>query len=335
MYNYAALLEEYRGDLLENVHFGHIAIVDKDSKLIYSAGDPGDMVFYRSASKPVQALPTIAMGLDRKYGLTGRESAIFSGSHTGQDVHMEALDGIMTKTGIKEEDMIMLPSYPQDRQSELERIESGLPLRKAYHNCSGKHLSLMLLQRELTGSTADYWRIESAAQQSVLRSIACVSEVEPDSVGIGVDGCGVPVFALPLKNIAAAFKNLALPDRIGDDALAGAAERYIPEINRNPIMMRGRGLLCGCINEDQNMIAKGGAMGVYGIGLKKEGIGISLKIADGTDYLWPFLVAAILEKIGYSDKESIGRILAVNSGRIRNDNGVYVGHCKAVFELER
>ena len=58
------LTEEFRGGLLDLTHYGYISIVDEKGKVIYSAGDPEAMVFYRSASKPVQALPVIAHHLD-------------------------------------------------------------------------------------------------------------------------------------------------------------------------------------------------------------------------------------------------------------------------------
>ncbi|MEA4920262.1 MAG: asparaginase [Clostridiaceae bacterium] len=334
MDGYAKLIEEYRGDQLENTHYGYICVVDKDSGLILSTGDPDAKVYYRSASKPVQALPTIALGIDREFGLSEEECAIMAGSHTAQDVHVKALEGIIAKAGLDEQDMIMKPAVPCDTESNEERIRLGLPPRKIYHNCAGKHLSLMLLQRKLTGSVKDYWRIESKAQQAVLETIASVSEVNKEDVTVGVDGCGVPVFAVPIKNIACAFKNLARPEKMRDQKLGEAALRFVPMINRNPIMMRGRGFVCGNINRDSNLIGKGGAMGVYGIGLKNEGLGISLKIADGTDYLWPFLIAGIFRRIGYNKQETLDMLEKLNSGIVYNDNGLAVGSARNVFELK-
>jgi len=335
MDRYAKLIEEYRGGLLENTHYGYICVVDKDSNVVWSAGDVEQKVFYRSASKPVQALPTISMELDKKYGLTGRECAIFAGSHTAQDIHVEALESIMRKAGIDENDLIMNPTYPADVLSNEARIRAGIPTRKVFHNCSGKHLSLMLLQRELTGAVKGYHEIGSPAQQTVIETMAIASEVEKDEIGIGIDGCGVPVFAVPLKNIAVAFKNLARPEKMPDAKLGEAAARFVPMINDNPIMLRGRGFLCGNINRDRNLIGKGGAMGVYGVALKEEGLGISLKIADGTDYLWPFLLGGIFREIGYNKQETLDMLHELNSGIIKNDNGIVVGEAKNVFELKK
>lgn len=333
MDGYVKLIEEYRGETLENTHYGYIAVVDKDSNVILSTGDISTSVYYRSASKPVQALPTIALGLDREFGLTDEECAIMAGSHTAQDIHVAALESIMKKANINEADMIMNPAVPADTIANEERIRQGISARKVYHNCSGKHLSLMLVQRKLTGSYKDYHLINSAAQQMVLETVATVSEVEKSSIQIGIDGCGVPVFAVPMTNIAIAFKNLARPEKIADANLREAAMRYVPMINANPIMMRGRGFVCGNINRDQNLVGKGGAMGVYGIGMKAEGLGISLKIADGTDYLWPFLIAGIFKEIGYDNKETYDILAGINSGIIKNDTGSEVGYAKNVFTL--
>ena len=66
----ALLFEEYRGELLDLTHYGYITIVDEKGKVIYSAGDSNAMVFYRSASKPIQCLPVIARDIDKKYGIT-------------------------------------------------------------------------------------------------------------------------------------------------------------------------------------------------------------------------------------------------------------------------
>ena len=94
------LTEEFRGGLLDLTHYGYISIVDEKGKVIYSAGDPEAMVFYRSASKPVQALPVIAHHLDEKYGFTDEETVLFAGSHLGESFHVNALKSIMKKADL-------------------------------------------------------------------------------------------------------------------------------------------------------------------------------------------------------------------------------------------
>lgn len=330
----AVLTEEYRGDTLDLIHEGYIAVVDDRGKLLYHAGNPKATVYYRSASKPFQALPVIARGLDEKYGFTEEESVILAGSHLGEDFHVNAIRSMFQKAQMDLNDLIMKPAVPGSTFANEERIRKGLPPEKIYHNCSGKHTGAMVLQKELDPEhIRDYWKVDSAAQQEILRAISILSEVPVDQVHIGVDGCGVPVFAVPVQNIAIAFKNIACIDTIQDESFREAARRFIPRIHRYPHMMRGTGYLCSLINEDPNLVAKGGANGVYGIGMKKERLGIALKIKDGTEAIWPILIREIFKQVGYYRKDTFDMLDRLNNGTIVNDNGTPVGHCGPVFQL--
>ena len=334
MDNFVTLTEEYRGNLLDLIHSGYICIVNEDGKVIGSAGDPEAQVYYRSASKPIQALPVIARDIDKKYGLTPEETVIFSGSHLGEAFHVDIIKSIFAKGGMDINDLIMKPTAPGSTDANEDRIRKGLPKAKIYHNCSGKHSALMLLQKELDGEhIKDYWKVDSAAQKEVKRTISVLSEFPEDKIDIGIDGCGVPVFAVPMRNIATAFKNLACIDTIKDESLQKAAERYVPLINQYPLMMRGTGFLCSLINNDPNIVAKGGANGVYGIGLKKERIGISIKIKDGSDSMWTIIIKEIFRQIGYNNPKTFEILDGLNNGTIVNDNDTPVGECKAVFSI--
>lgn len=325
MASYEPLVCEYRGEILDLTHVGYFCMVDERSQVISAVGSPEEIVYYRSASKPIQALPVIAMGLDQKYGITEEESVIFAGSHAGEPFHVRALESIFEKAGLKEEQLIMHPACPAEKQAYLDWVRSGQEKRKFLHNCAGKHAALMLGQRALGGRLEEYWQIEAPIEQEVRRTIAVLSETTPEQVQIGVDGCGVPVFAVAMRQIAAAFKNLACPTLIKDDRLAQAAAAFVPRIHRYPHMMRGTGYLCSRINEDENLIGKGGANAVYGLGLKKERIGIAVKAADGCEDIWPFVIAAALRQIGYKNEETLSMLDSLHGADIRNDNDLVVG----------
>jgi len=331
MLTYEPLVYEYRGKLLDLIYNGYLSIVDENSRVIYSVGDPNAVVFYRSSSKPIQALSVIKYGLDKKYGLTDEETVIFAGSHTGEPFHVAALESIIKKAGLTEDLLIMKPTSPSYIESNEMRICQGLPPRKFYHNCSGKHIALMLVQRELGGDVRDYWKPESSVQHEVISTIKTISEV--DSVEVGIDGCGVPVFATGIKNIAAAFKNLACIDTIKDDSLRNAAASFIPRIHQYPHMMRGTGYLCSLLNNDPNIIAKGGANGIYGFGLKKERLGVSFKLVDGTEHTWPLIVLTILRELGCLSNETAERLETLHPQIIYNDNDLDVGRRIPAFEL--
>lgn len=325
MPTYQPIVHEYRGGLLDLVRMGYICVVDEHSKVLGAVGDPQEIIYYRSASKPIQALPVIARGIDHEFGLTEREAALFSGSHHGEWFHMDALESILKKSNLTEDMMVMKPTLPH--------ASGGATARKGYHNCSGKHAALMLLQRALGGNVRDYWREDSAAQAEVRRVIAEVSEYPEGDIRVGIDGCGVPVFAVSLQAIAAAYKNLAHPEAIADPSLAGAAARYIPMINRHPEMIKGTDTLCTRLNMDANIIAKGGANGVYALGLKREKIGIAIKLVDGSTGARPMILAEILRQIGYDDRQTLDMLDEMSQMIIRNDNGDEVGHMRCAFKL--
>ena len=324
------LVYEYRGDTLDLIHYGHIAIVDEKSRVIYSTGDHETIVFYRSASKPIQALPAMRHGLNREYGLTDEETVIFAGSHAGEPFHIAALESIFSKSGLSEDMLVMKPTGPLNVKANEERIAKGIPKRKLYHNCSGKHAALMLLQRKLGGKTEDYWKPDSPAQDEVAQTVKTLGET--DNVKTGVDGCGVPVFAIGLKNIAVSFKNLVRPNAIRDESLARVVESYIPLIHKYPFMMAGTGRICTLLNQDPNIVAKGGANGVYGFALKKEGVGIAFKILDGTEQTWPLMVLSILNALGCLNPETSQRLQELNPSVIINDNEIPVGQREIVFK---
>ena len=328
MPSYQSLINEYRGNIHDLTHMGYVCVVDEDSKVIGHVGDPDEVVFYRSASKPIQALPVIARGLDEKYGLTREETAIFAGSHQGDTFHVKALEGIFEKAGFTEDMLCMDPAMPQVHYE-------GEYSRKFCHNCSGKHAGAMLLQRELGGEVRDYWKEDSPAQREILRAVAAVSEYPAEKVGVGLDGCGVPVFAVGMKNIAIGFKNLARPARIKDEGLAAAAEKFVPRMHEYPHMVKGIGTMCTLLNSDEDIVSKGGANGCYGIGIKSLGIGIAIKLADGTNGVWPMIIAETFRQLGYENSAVLDALDRLCPAVAVNDNGSPCGEKKPVFRLAR
>ncbi len=329
MASFEPLVYEYRGKILDLVHMGYICVVDENGKVLWHVGDPEEMVFYRSASKPLQALPVIARGLDKKYGITPEESVLFAGSHTGDSFHVAALESMYKKADLSEDMLCMDPALPQVPHP------MDLKPRKFYHNCSGKHTGALLLQRELGGEIRDYWKVDSPAQKEIRRVVAAMSEFDEDKVEIGLDGCGVPVFAVGMKNIATAFKNLACPDKIQDETLARTAREFVPRIHRYPHMMRGIGMLCTDINRDPAIVAKGGANAVYGIGLKEMRLGVSIKMADGVEKMWPMVIAEVLHFLGHENPETYEMLEKLCPRVIVNDNGDPAGERRCVFQLKK
>lgn len=330
--NYIQLSHEMRGDVYDLSHFGNICVVDENGNVLHALGNPETLTCYRSSSKPLQALATLKYDLDTKYGITDEETVIFAASHAAEKFHVDALESILKKTGLKEEYLIMNPTYPANEAHKLEIISNRMPKRKLYHNCSGKHLAAMILQQHLGGDPKDYWKEDSLAQQEIKKVLCQLSET--DDALVSLDGCGVPVFTVPLKNIAIAYKNLACPDKIKDELLKKAAEKFVPRMHKYPLFMRGTGFICSIMNMDENIVAKGGANAVYGFSLKNQRLGISFKIADGTEDAWPIVILQILKDLNALKPEHEARIMELKPYNVYNDTNTLAAKRVCDFTLK-
>lgn len=331
--SYKALVEEFRGGVLENVHLGVLCGVSDKGEVIYEVGDAEHMTFLRSAAKPFQAIPVMKQKIAEKYGLTDAEAAMFAASHRGETYHIEALESIMEKTGLVEDQLLCCPTYPLNDEPKFACMREGKAPRKLYHNCSGKHLGIIAAARELGYPTETYWESSHPVQQDILHTLAYMAEYPVDEIKVGVDGCGFPIYSLPLKNIAKAYLKLACPDLIDDPETRDAVERMVRYMHGAPDSIASHNFICSELLRDPNIVAKGGAKGVYCFSLIKERIAFALKVIDGSETPWPITVASILEQIGYSNQATIDRLYTVVPKEIKNDNRIVVGERKAAFTL--
>src|SRR4051812_33899357 len=89
------LAEVLRGGVVESVHFGSVAVADRDGNLLHGGGDPHALPFPRSALKPLQALPFIAAGGPDRFGFSAAQVAVMCASHSGEPRHVEAVSDML------------------------------------------------------------------------------------------------------------------------------------------------------------------------------------------------------------------------------------------------
>ncbi|MFC7392745.1 asparaginase [Scopulibacillus cellulosilyticus] len=331
--SYPVLVNERRGDIIENIHEGIICGVTDMKDLAFKIGDENTYVYYRSASKPLQAIPIFKENIDKKYHLTDQEAALFTASQRGEDYHLQALESILEKIGLNENDLYCPPSYPLNDRPKERYLNNNLPKRKLLHNCAGKHLGFLSWCKEKGITNDKYWDIDHPLQQEILQTLSELSECPKKEIKIAVDGCGVPVFALPLKNMAISYLKLACPDLINDEKTRAAVQRMTAIMNKAPEIVASHQFICTELLKDGNIIAKGGAQGVYCLGLKKERMSVALKVYSGSEDVWPNIIAQILEQLGYKNSETINRLKQLKPNMIKNDSGSVVGQLELPFQL--
>jgi L-asparaginase II len=323
--NQPLLIEEYRGGILENVHPVLVSIVDDQKNTIISYGNEQHPVFYRSAMKPIQAIPAFSSGIIEKYELTSEEATIFTASHRGESYHQRVLESIMKKLNLQAEALVCRPTYPLNDEPKFECLRNHVSRKKYFHNCSGKHFGFMAVCRERNWKMEGYHLPEHPLQQEIKTILSQLSEVPENLISAGTDGCGVPVYALPLKNIAISYLKFACPDLIEDSNIRNAVKQIGEVMNENPEIVASHQFICTELLHDKNIVAKGGAQGMYCLSLRKEHLSIALKVLSGSELVWPVVVANLLEKIGYSNYNTIERLKGLRTESILNDNGLIVG----------
>src|SRR5260221_3860155 len=94
---YLPMVEAWRGESVESIHFGALAVVDAAGGAVASFGDPGLVTFLRSSAKPFQVLPLLAAGAAERFGLTESEIAVMIRSHVGETLHLAEGRGILAR----------------------------------------------------------------------------------------------------------------------------------------------------------------------------------------------------------------------------------------------
>ncbi|MBM7587120.1 L-asparaginase II [Bacillus pakistanensis] len=332
---YKTLIEETRAGLLENIHSGVICGVNDQLHTVYQIGNSHHQTYYRSAAKPFQALPVFLSDIIEKYQLNEEEAALFTASHRGETYHIAALESMLNKLPVDEGELFCPPSYPLNLEPKEEMIRQGVRKRRLFHNCSGKHMGFITVCRELGYPIEGYWKVDHPLQQDILTILSTLAEVPLSSIQNGVDGCGVPVSAISIDRMAITYLKLACPDLIKDSKLREAVKKMTRIMNHHYNMVASDHFICSILLQDPNIVAKGGAQGVYCFGLKNERLGFALKVLSGSESVWPNIVASILEQIGYSNQKTIQSLRSLRPSVIHNDSDVRVGEINTCFTLHK
>jgi L-asparaginase II len=287
------LVEVMRGGLAEARHRVH-AVAVRGGEVVVSAGDPMLVTHFRSAAKPIQALPVVRARPD----LEGPEIAIACASHLARPEQLDAVRSLLAKADATEDD-----------------LECGPEPTKLEHNCSGKHAGFIALCKAEGWPVEGYRLPEHPCQRMLLDEISVAAMVDPDGIPTGVDGCGVVTFALPLARMALSFARLASAE--------GAAATVVDAMRAHPELIRGPGAPDTELMRSQpGWIAKAGAEGLV-CAASPDGLGVAVKVEDGSARAVRSGLAAFLRRLGL-ESGTLGVVT------LENSRGEPVGELRAV-----
>jgi L-asparaginase II len=324
-------VEVLRGGLVEARHAVHAVVADTDGRLLAAVGDPSLRTSYRSAAKPFQALPLVEEGVVESLGLTEAELALCCASHQGEPAHVEGARSILTKAGLDESVLRCGPHAPF-APSEAEALaRRGQVPRPIHNNCSGKHAGMAALAVAMGWSPEDYHRPGHPVQRRMLAEVLRWSELPEADVEVGIDGCGVPCFGLPLRDMAASFARFSAAAAEG-----GPPGRIVGAMTSHPFMVAGTGRVCtdAMVQAEGRAFLKLGAEGLYCGGVPEEGWGFAVKIGDGARRAVDVAVIRVLEGVGALDDRGVEALSHHGRPPVLNTRGETVGEIRAAFRLE-
>ena len=292
------LVEVTRGNLVESVHRGSVAVADADGHIVLALGDLESPVYPRSSLKPIQALPLVESGAAEAFGLGDEEIALACASHSGEPMHTARVAAWLTRIGCTDADLAC-GAHPSRYEPVAEdMIRRGEKPTRIHNNCSGKHTGFLTVARHWDIATKGYERHDHPVQRAVAKALSELAGVD-DDMPWGVDGCAAPNFALPLAAQARAFARFAAPDGL-PTGRADACRRIVRVMTAHPELVSGTGRACAILMRGANGRAavKTGAEGFFAGMIPERGLGIALKIDDGAGRASETVMAAILDKLG-------------------------------------
>jgi L-asparaginase II len=312
-----------RGGVVESRHHVHAAVVDAAGRLVAAAGDPATVTFWRSCAKPFQVMPLVETGGFDRAGWGDDELAIACASHGGEPDHVAIAAGMLASLGLEEGDLACGPHEPLATRGARILRDAGMRPTRLHNNCSGKHAA-MLARAVVEGWPREgYERLDHRVQRACTDTVAQWADVPRDEIACAVDGCGVPVYAMPLDAMARAYARLGAAAHAGDDVPA----RIVHAMRTRPFLVGGTDRFDTVLMEetDGELLAKIGAEGVHSVAVPARGLGFAIKVEDGAQRAQYPAVLRLLQALDVLPATLSPRLAEFLAKPVRNTRGEVVG----------
>jgi L-asparaginase II len=323
------LVEVTRGPAVESRHRGQIAVMDARGALVKQVGDPEALVCMRSLAKPFQTLALLTTGAAQAFGFGPEELALFSGSLSGQDFQADLVTRALTLLGLTP-DVLQCGIHPPLHRGTAKALsQAGAKPTPLHNTCAGKHTAMLALCVHHKWPLENYLAVDHPVQHLIMGTVGRMVGLPREDIKVAIDGCGAPVFYVPLKNIALGYARLAGAQKgsPGGDLLAAILDhpRHIAGDGRldTDVMLALPGMV----------FAKSGAEGGYALAVKEGGLGVALKIEDGSARALNPTVVAVLEQLGVLTPTAREALAAYAHPPILNHRKEEVGRIQPVFSL--
>jgi L-asparaginase II len=317
------IAEILRGPMVESRHRGAFVVCDETGKVVSSIGDIAASFYPRSAIKAFQALPLLQSGAADRFGLTPEEIALCCSSHDGEPEHVRVARSILAKAGNSETDLECGAHWPSGNDAMRALVRNGEAASSIHNNCSGKHAGMLALARHMGVEVKGYVRPDHPVQLAVAKTYGSICGIDLASAPMGIDGCSVPTWALPLTNVATGFAKLIT-------TLEG--QRIIAAVRAHPFMVAGStGFDTKIMEAVPRLFIKNGAEGVFCGCIPQVGLGFALKCDDGAYRGAKVAAAEMLVKLDVWTSEERDALSTFATLPLKNWRKLEVGVERASF----
>ncbi len=280
--------------------------MDAHGDVISAAGHYQSMIYARSSLKPINVLAMLASGAADHFQVTDEEIALACASHSGEEQHVSIVSAWLERIGCTPDDLecgIHAPIGYAARRTLLQKGEKPSTLHNA---CSGKHAGFLTLTKFLGAPIKGYTNIDHPTQKAIMETAALMVDIKVDETPKGIDGCRIPMMAMPMVNLAVGMTKLVEPVNL-DQSLQEACQRVIRAMQAHPFCVGGTNRFDSQIIEKTKgqVLVKMGADGVFSGIIPKKKWGIALKIDDGNLIAAEMAMMHLLRRLELLDKPLI------------------------------
>jgi len=307
-----------RGKIVESSHLIDAVVLDSKNQVIAEYGDSQRPVFPRSAIKMIQAIPFVESGAAEHFQLSEDFLALACGSHQGEEQHTVRIKIWLEKLGKNENILACGPHYPFDEIAKFSLIQEHLKPSRIHNNCSGKHCGIISTSIFLKENPSNYQSYDHPAQVRLRNTLTRLSGINFDQAPWGIDGCGIPTYAVPLMATTRALNNIFQSE---------SGLKILNAVKKFPEMISGSHGFCSEIIKKSlgKSIAKGGAEGVYSAFIPEAGVSFALKTRDGAHRAAELSTIFLLSKFGGLSESQTLELQLSTSAIIKNWAGDKVG----------
>lgn len=328
------LVEIVRGEIVESAHRGTVAVYDGDGGAVLEVGDASRPVFPRSAVKSIQALPLLETGAADAFGFGDRELALACASHGGEPEHAELAAAMLSRAGTDASALECGWHWPTRFEASLDLARAGRTPNALHNNCSGKHAGFVCTCMHAKLDVRGYVRADHPFQEMVRIAMQEVTGAPHDERNRAIDGCSIPTYAIPVRNLAIGMARMA--SGVGlSSGRADAARRLFAACMAQPFLVAGTEMgdtvMMG--KAPGRIFVKMGAEGVYCAALPELGLGMALKCDDGAGRGAEAMIAAVLARLLHDDEPLAAELLKRGAPAIKSRVGVDVGTIRPAGSL--